>query len=334
MASRSLSLSICQSCLRAGLRTRPASLQQLRLIRRSPLEEQQRAQRSLQSPYRTSFSTSASPRRALDSPPATGGSKPIVLEQPDKFRPPSHPQRLNTRRRFQPGAYNQGTTRSEREQQKTRSYPHTFPNQGTFMHWFLTNRMIHLWITMGTLFLLASISLTQTFFKTSPYAHLIPPISTLPFHPISYIRESLSVIRLHIDYTTEQAEASRQRKVLDAQKRRLYRRAHGMEDLNAEEEEGIDVRGIAPWDDGLTNKERERGGREEVMTGRDVIAMGGKVGDDVAQFAREAKEKKEKGMEVAAVAPNGADGAKTSGAETDVPPQQPQRKRKLYFGIW
>lgn len=168
--------------------------------------------------------------------------------------------------------------------------------------------------------------------KTSPYAHLIPPISTLPFHPISYIRESLAVIRLHIDYTTEQAEASRQRKVLDAQKRRLYRRAHGMEDLNAEEEEGIDVRGIVPWDDGLTNKERARGGREEAMTGRDVIAMGGQVGDDIAKFAKETKEK-EKGL--AAVADGaGADGAEASGTGTDVPPPQQQRKRKLYFGIW
>lgn len=149
MASRSLSLSICQSCLRAGLRARPASMQQLRLIPRS-------TEQSLQPSVRTPFSTSASPRRASNPPPppasAADGSKPIVLEQPDKFRPPSHPQRLNTRRRFQPAAYNQGATRAEREQQKTRSYPHTFPNQGTFMHWFLTNRMIHLWITMVSFF--------------------------------------------------------------------------------------------------------------------------------------------------------------------------------------
>lgn len=150
MASRSLSLSICQSCLRAGLRTRPRSLvmQQLRLLQHSTAQEHQQAQLNLQS-LRASFSTSTSSRRASNSapPPPSDGGKPIVLEQPDKFRPPSHPQRLG-RRRPQPAAYNQGATQSEKEQQKTRSYPHTFPNKGTFMHWFLTNRMIHLWITM------------------------------------------------------------------------------------------------------------------------------------------------------------------------------------------
>lgn len=157
MASRSLSLSTCQSCLRAALRTRPSTgARQLRLPSRSVLEEQQRVRvphnlnLNLQS-MSALFSTSARSRKAASSatppPPPAKGNGPIVLEQPDKFRPPSHPQRLG-RRRPQPAAYNQGTTRSEREKQKTKSYPHMFPNQGTFMHWFLTNRMIHVWITL------------------------------------------------------------------------------------------------------------------------------------------------------------------------------------------
>ena len=171
----------------------------------------------------------------------------------------------------------------------------------------------------GTLTLLAVITLTQTFLKTSPYAHLLPPVSSLPFHPISYVRESLSVIKLHIDYTTAQANESRQQKILDAQKRRLYRRAHGMEDLNAAEEQGIDVRGLVPWDDGLTNAERERGGREEVLTGRDVVAMGGQVGDDVNEFARRLNERREKGEE---------------GEEIEQVQREPPKKRKLWLGIW
>lgn len=76
-------------------------------------------------------------------------SKPIVLEQPDKFRPPSHPQRIVPRRPGRGGgAYNQASTPREREDQKTRKYPHMFPNEGTFMHWFLMNKAIHLWITL------------------------------------------------------------------------------------------------------------------------------------------------------------------------------------------
>lgn len=141
-------------------------------------------------------------------------------------------------------------------------------------------------------------------------------------------------MRLHIDYTTEQSENSRQRKILDAQKRRLYRRAHGMEDLNAEEEEGIDVRGIAPWDDGLTNKERARGGREETIAGRDGPAAADKVTDDVAKFAKEVKEK-DIAAAAATAATTGVSSVESPDGETEVPQaQQPQRKRKLYFGIW
>ena len=88
------------------------------------------------------------PRRHASSsaPP----SKPIVLEQPDKFRPPSHGQRLSRGRGRigLGGAYNQASTPREQEAQKTRKYPHMFPNEGTFSHWFLTNRAIHLWITI------------------------------------------------------------------------------------------------------------------------------------------------------------------------------------------
>lgn len=75
----------------------------------------------------------------------TPSSQPIVLEKPDKFRPPSHSQRLARPRQK---AYNQESTPHEQEAQKTRRYPHMFPNEGTFMHWFLTNRFIHVWITM------------------------------------------------------------------------------------------------------------------------------------------------------------------------------------------
>ncbi|OAP55917.1 hypothetical protein AYL99_10069 [Fonsecaea erecta] len=300
---------------------------------------------------------------------STGGGKPIVLEQPDKFRPPSHPARLGRPRR-PPAAYNQGTTADEKERQKGRSYPHMFPNKGTFMHWFLTDRWIHLWITMGTLTILACITFTQSFMRTSPYAHLIPPISSLPLHPINYIRETLSVLRLHIDYETARTNESRQQKILDAQKRRLYRRAHGLEDLNADEDQGIDVRGLVPWDDGLTAKEREKGGRDMVLTGRDVVALGGVVPgnndakaaqEDVDAFARRLESEqgdrvrllKEKGVDavVRAEAEAQARGISVHEAlrqqelqvqeiqDQDQNPQQEQqqqqkRKRKLWLGIW
>ena len=72
--------------------------------------------------------------------------KTIVLEKPDKFRPPSHPQRLNRKPpRQYPGP---PLSESERQAQKTRRYPHMFPNEGTPLHWFLTNKWIHMWISL------------------------------------------------------------------------------------------------------------------------------------------------------------------------------------------
>ena len=77
---------------------------------------------------------------------SSSASKPRVLEKPTKFNPPSHPARLNRAppRRFQ----GPELSARELEAQKTRKYPHMFPDEGSFMRWFLTNRSIHTWITL------------------------------------------------------------------------------------------------------------------------------------------------------------------------------------------
>jgi hypothetical protein len=81
---------------------------------------------------------------------ASSNSKPVpkgrLLEKPTRFNPPSHPARLPRRNR-QP-AFSVPLSAKEKEQQKTKQYPHMMPPQGTFFHWFLTNRTIHVWITM------------------------------------------------------------------------------------------------------------------------------------------------------------------------------------------
>jgi hypothetical protein len=90
-------------------------------------------------------------RHASSTAPPNSPSKPIVLEQPSKFRPPSHPQRL-VKGRPHPNTfgsgYNQSSTPNEKEGQKTKRYPHTFPNEGTVMHKFLSSRTIHIFITL------------------------------------------------------------------------------------------------------------------------------------------------------------------------------------------
>jgi hypothetical protein len=84
----------------------------------------------------------------LNASKPTNGTKPIVLEQPSHFRPPSHGSR-----RIKEAPRYPGPKLSEEEEatQKTRKYPNMMPAEGTFMHWFLNNRSIHLWLTLVSL---------------------------------------------------------------------------------------------------------------------------------------------------------------------------------------
>jgi hypothetical protein len=72
--------------------------------------------------------------------------EPIVLEKPDKFRPPSHPQRLSSRRKRM--TYGRDLNEEEKEEQDTKQYPYAFPPKKSFMNWFLNNRSIHVYISI------------------------------------------------------------------------------------------------------------------------------------------------------------------------------------------
>lgn len=74
-------------------------------------------------------------------------SKPRVLEKPAKFYPPSHPQRLVKGRvpRQYPGP---PLSEVQKAEQKTKKYPNMMPAEGTFMFWFLNNRLLHMSISM------------------------------------------------------------------------------------------------------------------------------------------------------------------------------------------
>lgn len=102
---------------------------------------QSQARRSHHQQIRYSSSSSTQP------PP-----KPIVLEKPDRFRPPSHASRPNARSTTSMygagAAYNQQRTKQERQQAGKKRYPNMFPEEGTRMHWFLTNRFVHVVISL------------------------------------------------------------------------------------------------------------------------------------------------------------------------------------------
>lgn len=94
--------------------------------------------------FSESHRLAARPKRVTD--------KSRILSQPDKFRPPSHPQRLVTPIRTtpagQPVNYGRALTAEEREAQNKKQYPNMFPPEGTVMFKFLTSRWIHVWIAM------------------------------------------------------------------------------------------------------------------------------------------------------------------------------------------
>ncbi|KAJ9648007.1 hypothetical protein H2199_001784 [Coniosporium tulheliwenetii] len=121
--------------------------------------------------------------------------KPIVLEKPDKFRPPSHGARLPPRKQPQ-YTYGASLTDEQIAAQKAKQYPHMMPPEGSFTHWILTNRMLHTWISL---------------------------------HPIQYLTQFKEVYKMHTAYITAETQERRRRKVEDVQKRAEYRKAHGLE---------------------------------------------------------------------------------------------------------
>ncbi|KAI5370484.1 hypothetical protein Slin14017_G013630 [Septoria linicola] len=148
--------------------------------------------------------------------------KPRVLEKPDKFRPPSHPSRLRSKTRY---TYGPDLTQS----QKTKRYPHMMPPEGTFMHWFLTNRTIHLWISLGILVSLVFGIWINDFLHNTPYRDMLPPRSMFFSHPIAYIGRWVETYNLHVAYVSAQTAEKRKQKVDDVKKRSEYRKAHGMD---------------------------------------------------------------------------------------------------------
>lgn len=91
-------------------------------------------------------------RNASTKAPDTSNLRPLVLEQPDKFRPPSH----GARKPRKPRHFGPALTEEEIKAQNTKRYPHSMPPEGTVMYKFLTSKGIHVWISMvwvSTLFL-------------------------------------------------------------------------------------------------------------------------------------------------------------------------------------
>nr|POE56103.1 hypothetical protein CFP56_75438 [Quercus suber] len=207
-------------------------------------------------------------RHASTSPP-----KPRVLEKPERFNPPSHPSRI----RSKPKYYGPDLSEHERKAQRTRQYPHMMPAEGTFLHWFLTNRNIHLFISMTILVTLVVTVWLQDFLTTTPFRNLLPPNSMAITHPFSYLARWWEVYRLHVDHVSAETAERRKARVDDAEKRKEYRKAHGIED-----QEKKLLGSWASEDSPLTRRSGERRvvGNVEVGDDASPVASEGMSGQD------------------------------------------------------
>lgn len=105
-----------------------------------------RAQLQQRLPQLQQRAASGKAHKRTASPAAREESQGKVLEKPDRFRPPSHPQKLRSPAPIR--HYGPSLSAEERAAQRKRKYPNMMPPEGSFMFWFLTNRTIHMWIPL------------------------------------------------------------------------------------------------------------------------------------------------------------------------------------------
>ncbi|KAI1105067.1 hypothetical protein F4804DRAFT_331736 [Jackrogersella minutella] len=165
------------------------------------------------------------PKPAAASKPSDP-SKPIVLEKPEKFNPPSHGARLP---RSTPKHYGGPMSEAELQAQTVKTYPGLPPPENTWSHWIIHSRGIHLFITLGTLTSLAVYTFVTNFKAKSPFADMIPPISEFPSHPFQYVGVLIDIMRMQQEHESAQTAEMRRKKVDDVAKRNEYRKAHGLE---------------------------------------------------------------------------------------------------------
>ncbi|KAF4428373.1 hypothetical protein F53441_14042 [Fusarium austroafricanum] len=121
-------------------------------------------------------------------------SKPIVLEKPARFNPPSHGSRL--KKNHVPKHYGPELTASEVAAQNKKHYPGMMAPEGTWEHFFWHSRLLHTVITM----------ISGHFFVAWK-----------------------NVIILHEKDKAEKARDHRTNHLDDVAKRRLFMKMHGIE---------------------------------------------------------------------------------------------------------
>ena len=232
-----------------------------------------------------------------------------ILEKPERFNPPSHGSR-RVKPRMYPGPR---LSEQEKEEQSHKRYPNTMPPEGTLTHTLLTSRGLHLTITLVSLYdlsenhiidkkqlVLTSLtlySLSLSFHNSTAFRSELPSSSDWLSHPFQSLSQFISVYKLHVAYESEKVAEKRRKKIEDADKRKEFLRAHGVEP-------GF-----------LTGSWMEKFGTVEGDQAREALEK---------RLAEE-REKEEKDADLA---------SPVARAENQEMQQKDKPKRKVWLGIW
>lgn len=109
--------------------------------------------------------------------------KPIVLEKPAKFNPPSHGARLKSK--ALPKHYSPPLSEAEIKVRSQRSYPGMMAPEGSWQHWFWHSKLLHTFITMVRFSFFFFATRSQTFFEPHVLISNRAPSSPWPSTPSS-----------------------------------------------------------------------------------------------------------------------------------------------------
>lgn len=114
-------------------------------------------------------------------------------------------------------------TPEQKEEMRTKKYPNMMSPKGSFSNWFLNDKFIHIYITMGILFSLAIAAWYMDFMSKTVYTELVPTRKDFYMHPIQSAGRFIEVYQMHIAQTTAEAQERRLKKMEDVDKRKEFR---------------------------------------------------------------------------------------------------------------
>lgn len=188
------------------------------------------------------------------------------------------------------------------------------------MHTFLTNRNIHLYITLAILISLVLGTWFLDFLHNTPFKDQLPPNSMFWAHPLQFIGRYVQVYDLHVAWTSEQTAAMRKQKVEDAGKRREFRKAHGLEEKG---QKGF----LGRW---LKADEEEEEAKKEAVVAQAAVREGGAV-LDATPVAADVTPPRE-GDTVVGVVKDAVEKDRKTYVDFEGKEQPVQQKK--WFGIW